>query len=278
MAIQQDYQSQLADLQKQYNGGDISEELYKQETELLRQALEERMEIQQDYYAQQDEAQLNWMDGVSSAWGNYLDQSRDISGQTQSMFTDAFSGMNDALYGFVTTGKLSLDDLAATFAQSALRMLLQWGTAQVAMAALNAFTSTAAIPLVGPLAAPAAAASAMGAAGSFMSTISSVAGMAHDGIDSIPEDGTWFLQKGERVTTAETSAKLDRTLEDVRSKQNGGGTVVNIIGDRSKAGTVERRTNPGGQEETDVFVADIWGGGERAQALEAAYGLRRNAT
>ncbi|MNH36343.1 hypothetical protein D3C79_971230 [compost metagenome] len=102
--------------------------------------------------------------------------------------------------------------------------------------------------------------------------------MAHDGIDSIPEDGTWFLQKGERVTTAETSAKLDRTLEDVRSKQNGGGTVVNIIGDRSKAGTVERRTNPGGQEETDVFVADIWGGGERAQALEAAYGLRRNAT
>ncbi|HDS1772065.1 phage tail tape measure protein [Pseudomonas putida] len=278
LEIQQDYLSQLADLQAQYNGGDISQELYTQETELLRQALDERMSIQQDYYARQDEAQLNWLDGVSSAWGNYLDQSRDISGQTQSLFADAFSGMNDALYGFVTTGKLSLDDLAATFTQSALRMLIQWGTAQVAMAALNAFTSTAAIPLVGPLAAPAAAASALGTAGSFMATISSVAGMAHDGIDSIPEDGTWFLQKGERVTTAETSAKLDRTLEDVRSKQSGGGTVVNIIGDRSKAGTVERRTNPNGQEEADVFVADVWGGGDRAQALEAVYGLKRNAS
>ncbi|HGN0903301.1 TPA: phage tail tape measure protein [Pseudomonas aeruginosa] len=42
-------------------------------------------------------------------------------------------------------------------------------------------------------------------------------GMAHDGIDAVPETGTWLLQKGERVTTAETSAKLDRTLDDVRS-------------------------------------------------------------
>ena len=92
-------------------------------------------------------------------------------------------------------------------------------------AKLNAFTSTAAIPIVGPFAAPAAAASALGAAGSFMGMIGSVAGMAHDGIDSVPQDGTWLLQKGERVTTAETSAKLDRTLEQVSRGGGGGGNV-----------------------------------------------------
>lgn len=43
-----------------------------------------------------------------------------------------------------------------------------------------------------------------------------LAGMAHDGIDKVPETGTWLLQKGERVTTAETSAKLDRTLNKVQ--------------------------------------------------------------
>jgi len=37
--------------------------------------------------------------------------------------------------------------------------------------------------------------------------------MAHDGIDAVPERGTWLLQKGERVTTAATSAKLDPALE-----------------------------------------------------------------
>ncbi|AYE16590.1 TPA: tape measure protein [Escherichia coli] len=48
-----------------------------------------------------------------------------------------------------------------------------------------------------------------------------LAGMAHDGIDRVPETGTWLLQKGERVVTASTSAKLDATLEKVQSARQG---------------------------------------------------------
>ena len=280
LEIQQEHDKQVSDLFKQRNAGDISQELYEQETELLSEALAERMVIQQDYYNQLDAAQSNWMDGVGDAWNNYLDQSRDISGQTKDMFTDAFSGMNDALYNFVTTGKLSFTDMAATFASSALKMLIQWGTAQVAMAALNAFTSTAAIPIVGPFAAPAAAASALGAAGSFMGMIGSVAGMAHDGIDAVPETGTWLLQKGERVTTAQTSAKLDRTLEQVAQGGGAGGKglTVNLIEDRSRAGQSERGTNSDGSEYLNLWAAQIRSGGnEASDSLEAAYGLKRQA-
>ena len=280
LEIQQEHDKQVSDLFKQRNAGDISQELYEQETELLSEALAERMVIQQDYYNQLDAAQSNWMDGVGDAWNNYLDQSRDISGRTKDMFTDAFSGMNDALYNFVTTGKLSFSDMAATFASSALKMLIQWGTAQVAMAALNAFTSTAAIPIVGPFAAPAAAASALGAAGSFMGMIGSVAGMAHDGIDAVPETGTWLLQKGERVTTAQTSAKLDRTLEQVAQGGGAGGKglTVNLIEDRSRAGQSERGTNSDGSEYLNLWAAQIRSGGnEASDSLEAAYGLKRQA-
>jgi len=280
LEIQQEHDKQVSDLFKQRNAGDISQELYEQETELLSEALAERMVIQQDYYNQLDAAQSNWMDGVGDAWNNYLDQSRDISGQTKDVFTDAFSGMNDALYNFVTTGKLSFSDMAATFASSALKMLIQWGTAQVAMAALNAFTSTAAIPIVGPFAAPAAAASALGAAGSFMGMIGSVAGMAHDGIDAVPETGTWLLQKGERVTTAQTSAKLDRTLEQVAQGGGAGGKglTVNLIEDRSRAGQSERGTNSDGSEYLNLWAAQIRSGGnEASDSLEAAYGLKRQA-
>ncbi len=55
----------------------------------------------------------------------------------------------------------------------------------------------------------------------------SLAGMAHDGIDRVPETGTWLLQKGERVVTASTSAKLDATLERVQQARqaSAGGTV-----------------------------------------------------
>ncbi|MGG3793606.1 phage tail tape measure protein [Pseudomonas paraversuta] len=280
LEIQQEHDKQVSDLFKQRNAGDISQELYEQETELLSEALAERMVIQQDYYNQLDAAQSNWMDGVGDAWNNYLDQSRDISGQTKDMFTDAFSGMNDALYNFVTTGKLSFTDMAATFASSALKMLIQWGTAQVAMAALNAFTSTAAIPIVGPFAAPAAAASALGAAGSFMGMIGSVAGMAHDGIDAVPETGTWLLQKGERVTTAQTSAKLDRTLEQVAQggASGGKGLTVNLIENPNKAGQVERGRNSDGTEYLSLFAAQIRAGGnETSDTVESVYGLKRSA-
>lgn len=55
-------------------------------------------------------------------------------------------------------------------------------------------------------------------------------GMAHDGIMSVPKTGTWLLEKGERVTTAETSAKLDQTLNAIASGQGKGSTkIINVI-------------------------------------------------
>ncbi|MEF9671945.1 hypothetical protein QNM99_03875 [Pseudomonas sp. PCH446] len=91
-------------------------------------------------------------------------------------------------------------------------------------ASLAAFASTAAIPIVGPAAAPAAAAAAAAATAPMVAGVASaaLAGMAHDGIDAVPETGTWLLQKGERVTTAGTSAKLDATLEQIRASGGGG--------------------------------------------------------
>jgi ketol-acid reductoisomerase len=117
----------------------------------------------------------------------------------------------------------------------------------------------------------AAMASVAAATASIVSNIGAI-GMAHDGIDAIPETGTWLLQKGERVTTAETSAKLDKTLEEI---QKGGpsGTTVNVIEDASKRGTTERRIGADGREEVNVFVSDIFGDGPRSKAIAKKFGL-----
>jgi hypothetical protein len=97
-----------------------------------------------------------------------------------------------------------------------------------------------------------------------------MAGMAHDGIDSVPQTGTWLLKKGERVTTERTSAKLDRKLEEV----SGAGVVVNLYEDASKAGQVEQ-TKANGVTEINIFVSDIMSEGPRAKAMQSAYGLKR---
>ncbi|MCO1336884.1 hypothetical protein MO867_21380, partial [Microbulbifer sp. OS29] len=89
-------------------------------------------------------------------------------------------------------------------------------------AAMGAYAAIAPyIPIVGPALGAAAAGSIYAAGGV---AAAKVTGMAHDGIDAVPEDGTWLLQKGERVTTAETSAKLDRTLAMIQADRHGGGS------------------------------------------------------
>ncbi|HBO0336558.1 TPA: phage tail tape measure protein [Pseudomonas aeruginosa] len=316
LEIQQDYNKQLADLQKQFNSAEISKELYDQETDLLRQALAERLEIQHEYYAAQDEAQSNWLDGVTSAWENYRDTATDYQQQAADFTTQTLDGLTsavgDGIASMIMDGESLADvfkNIAQTMATSIInalaQMAAQWlvyqavqlvsGKAAQASAAstlianaqatafqaqLAAFASTAAIPIVGPLLAPAAAASAAGITAPMVAGVaaSALAGMAHDGIDAVPETGTWLLQKGERVTTAETSAKLDRTLDDVRSNQGqSGSTTVNIVENKARAGQVERRRD-GRQEFLEVFVADINGDGPASRAIAQAFGIRRSGT
>ena len=58
-----------------------------------------------------------------------------------------------------------------------------------------------------------------------LATISSVSlqGMAHDGIDNVPKEGTWLLDKGERVVDSRTNADLKDYL--AKGGGSGGGDV-----------------------------------------------------
>lgn len=78
------------------------------------------------------------------------------------------------------------------------------------------------------------AANIQGAAPVAAIVATTVAGMAHDGMDSIPETGTWLLKKGERVTTERTSKKLDNTLNRLQTNYNNS-TVNNSIINRGRS-------------------------------------------
>ncbi|HBR5613089.1 phage tail tape measure protein [Klebsiella pneumoniae] len=225
-SIQQEYERSREDLLKQYQSGDISKGLYDAETEALQDALNKRLEIQNDYYKQQDELQNDYSAGLISGFAAQATAAMDLYSTMQQVGAQTFSSMTDMIITWAETGKLNAQDFAATFIQSVGAAMLQYAAAQVAMAALNAFTQWIGVPYVGPAVAPAQAIAAAAAAGVFMTAIgSALHGQAHDGIDSVPETGTWLLQKGERVTTAKTSAKLDATLDRVANQSTGGGAI-----------------------------------------------------
>uniref|UniRef100_A0AAU6W4A5 Tail tape measure protein n=1 Tax=Pseudomonas phage Aurca01 TaxID=3138527 RepID=A0AAU6W4A5_9VIRU len=127
--IQEQYQSQLDNLLQQRNEGKISQDLYGKETNALNAALQSRLAMQQKYYSDVDKAQSDWTLGASSALENYLEQSRDVAGQTKQLFTNAFSGMEDAVVNFVKTGKLSFKDFANGVIEDLIRIQVRQAAA-----------------------------------------------------------------------------------------------------------------------------------------------------
>ncbi|MBA7848844.1 phage tail tape measure protein [Klebsiella sp. RHBSTW-00465] len=238
----------------QNQGGSLDDKGYKKELEAL-----------EGYYSAQDEMRGNWLAGVESSWQNYADMATNYNQIAAETTNTALSGvtsnLQQGLYDLATQSEDAGDTLSnmvegfgKTVIQTLAQMAAQWlvyqgiqllvgkttqasavtplianAQAMALQAQIAAYASTAAIPIVGPALAPAAMAAAAGVTAPLVAAVSAsaLAGMAHDGIDKIPETGTWLLKKGERVTTAGTSAKLDSTLEQVRQQRAAsGGTVI----------------------------------------------------
>lgn len=281
LAIEQDYQDQLEDLRQRHEAGDVSDSAYERETKILNDALEERRAMQEKYYEDIDKLQLNGTAGFLSGFATQAEAAMDLYGSMQQVGADTLANLTDAVTEWAETGKLDIKGFASTFIQSMGHALLSFAAAQVAMAALNAFVSMIGVPFVGPAIAPGAALAAAGAAGVLMTAVgASLDGQAHDGIDYVPADGTWNLKKGERVTTAETSAKLDRTLDSVaqNSTQPGSLKIIN-----NAPPVRARREMSEGElavilEAAEERIADGFarGTGRASRAAAAAFALRRD--
>lgn len=144
----------------------------------------------------------------------------------------------------------------------------------VAQAMLNipsayskAYDAVVGTPFVGPYIAPAVGAAAAALQVAQAASIKSVGltGMAHNGIDNIPKEGTWLLDGGERVLNPEQNKDLTRYLND-----------------RQSANT---QNQPMESPQVNVRVMNSWDDSEYYNALAAPQGekivmniIKRNRT
>ena len=210
---------QLGELRKVDDAQKEQEKWYQNQLDLLEQNRQARSDLNEEWDARELELkkkhqdEMNRLDdarnqlmlsSVVDGLGSMVDMTRTAFGEQSGIYKAAFAVQK-----------------AAAIAQSIIA--IQQG---IAMAAANPFPYNLA-----------AMASVAASTASIVSNISAV-GMAHDGLDSVPETGTWLLQKGERVTTAKTSAKLDATLDRVATQSTGGAIYApslsfNVNGDPS---------------------------------------------
>jgi len=119
----------------------------------------------------------------------------------------------------------------------------------VAQAMLNipaayskAYDAVVGTPFVGPYIAPAVGAAAAALQVAQAASIKSVGltGMAHDGINNIPKEGTWLLDGGERVLNPEQNKDLTRYLSEARESNSSPNVNLNpnfvIVDERQSLG------------------------------------------
>lgn len=214
-----------------------------------------QLEAMQEGWAQIDEAQSDWMKGMAGAWADYADAATNYAAMASDATSTTLGSARSELGSFlsdVATGAAdagdALADMVAGFGKTMINtladMAAQWlvyqtvqllvgkttqSTAGMAMVAnaqatafqaqLAAYASTAAIPVFGPELAPGAALTAAAATAPMVAGVASTAlmGMAHDGIDNIPREGTWLLDGGERVLNPNQNRDLTQYLRNVES-------------------------------------------------------------
>lgn len=141
-AIDDKINSQKLDLANQYGDGSrgMSLDEYTKKLAALKTTQKDLHDTVQSNYEEMTAAQGDWSAGASSAWQNYLESARDVAGQTKSLFTNAFSSMEDSIVNFAMTGKASFGD----FAKSILADMARIATRQASSSALSAIFGLAA--------------------------------------------------------------------------------------------------------------------------------------
>jgi lambda family phage tail tape measure protein len=123
--IEDRYEDQRQRLESQRRAGEITEQQYAQELDRIRRFQTEALSSYDAYYSALEAKQQDFSVGATEALNNYLDNARDIAGQTEQLFDNAFKGMEDALVEFVTTGRLDFKSLADSIVADITRIIIK---------------------------------------------------------------------------------------------------------------------------------------------------------
>lgn len=88
----------------------------------IQEQLKKSLKDYDKYYADLKEKQGDWRNGAMRAFYDYQDTASNVAAQSGAAFTNAAKGMEDALFNFAMTGKLSFTDLAKSIIADIARM------------------------------------------------------------------------------------------------------------------------------------------------------------
>ncbi|UTV30159.1 tape measure protein [Photobacterium atrarenae] len=252
----------------------------------------------------------NFSTGFGNAFADAVMQSKSLEDAFTSMAAGLAHSMLAAL-GKIMAQRLVMWALEKTImageATSQVAQVAAEGQSAAMLAGIHAFKSTAAIPVVGPAAAPGAMATALSvtmpmAASATAAASAGILGQAHDGIDRVPtsNEGTWLLKANEMVLNTDQADNfrwMVSMMEQMRNMQAaqaagvssaGSGKaaiyfdIINQGGESMAIAQVEQQPTEDGQKfkvwlaaARESVVDDLRNGGPISQEGESKYGWKR---
>lgn len=110
LSIERDFLDQQRELQKQYQSGDISQTVYDRETQALKDAQAERIEVQEGYYKKVDALQADWVTGARDGLADWVDDSTNYAMQAADVMKTALSGISSNIVEMLNGNKASWKD------------------------------------------------------------------------------------------------------------------------------------------------------------------------
>ncbi|MCO7055088.1 tape measure protein [Pseudomonas juntendi] len=256
------------------------------ESEREKQAIQRQIDLQREYlpqriaemqngWAMMDQAMLNPINGWTAAVQNFGNQARDIAGQTQSIFSNAFNTISTDITDAIMSGQLSmstLGDIASNVVREIIAGFVKMGVQMALNAALNATLGTAAagqsMILAGTTAtawAPAAAMASLATLGAnsvpaaaaltsttaLASSLAVIPGFATGGYVSGAGTGTSDsimarLSDGEFVVNAAATKRNRALLEAINSNERVSFASENLSVTKGSKGRTEGQQSDGG--------------------------------
>lgn len=152
------------------------------------------LEIKEEYAAQAKDLEKDQHESQLQLYGSLLSQASSVWDSMTQMVKDA-------------KGENSKTFKAMFFMQQSMAIAQQIINTELAAGATTAQQGVFGIPA-------ATAIRALGYASVGLIAGQTIAGMAHDGIDNIPREGTWLLDRGERVVDRRTNSDLKDYLKN----------------------------------------------------------------
>lgn len=322
--VKKQYEDMFAQIQMMRDNDVISAEQANQmmlgQTELLKQAI-----INAEIEAASARLAMNqgdWADMMLSSMGRVMQGFTSLQQGVTDTFGQLFVSLTDGFanaFASAIVQSENLGDALRNVAASAVQQLIasliklgiQWAIQAAIGQALGTSMTAASVLMAGTTAAAWAPAAALVSLATFganagPATIGmgatmvaaksfSLMGMAHDGIDTVPKEGTWLLDKGERVVDSRTNADLKAFLASGQGYNGPVATtstgiqlkmIINNNASDQVAVTAEEGEDEDGNPQLELYIDRIEeslagrmgsGRGPLNNATRDAFGLRANA-